>query len=111
MQKLTVDADTNAAAQGLYKALAGFRPEIVERPEGGYQVVVRLRGSDTQITEILSALERHVTERRNGPAKVDLGGRSYTLHAEPEQAHDTEELTEQPARPRELALAEHPRAT
>lgn len=88
MQKLTVDASTNEVARGLSSALTDFSPEIVERPEGGYQVVVALRGSDARITELLSTLERHVTERGDGPAKVNLGGRSYTLHGRPEQTHD-----------------------
>ena len=105
MQKLTIDASTNEVAQGLYRALASFWPEIVARPEGGYQIVVRLRGSDTQITEVLSALERHVTERGNGPAKIDLQGRSYTLHAQPQQAN-TAQPAQQPAQPGELALAD-----
>jgi hypothetical protein len=87
MQKLTVDASTNEVAQGLFSALAGFWPEIVERADGGYQLVVALGGGDEQIIAILSALERHVTERGDGPAKIELAGRSYTLHAQPEQTH------------------------
>jgi hypothetical protein len=109
MQRLTVDASTNEVAQGVYSALAGFWPEIVERPDGGYEVVVALGGSDTQIIEVLSALERHVTERGNGPAKIDLEGRSYTLHAQPEQPHAAGELVEKPARLGQLAVAERPR--
>jgi hypothetical protein len=65
---------------------------------GDYQVVVALGGSDAQIVEILSALERHVTERGDGPAKNDLEGRSYMLHAQPEQTHARGELGEEPAR-------------
>jgi hypothetical protein len=86
MQRLTVDASTGEVAQGLLNALADFWPEIVERPDGGYQVVVAIRGSDSRLVAILSALERHVTERGDGPAKVDLEGRSYTLHAQPREA-------------------------
>jgi len=83
MQKLTVDASTNEVAHGLYSALAGFHPELVETPDGGYRVVVSFRGSDAQVIAILTALEQHITERGDGPARVDLEGRSYTLHAEP----------------------------
>ena len=108
MQKLTVDASTHEVAQGLFSALTGFRAEIVERPDGGYQVVVALRGSDAQITELLSALERHVTERGNGPAKISLHGRSYTLHAKPEKPHAAEAPAEQPARSGRLAYAQVP---
>jgi hypothetical protein len=105
MQKLTVDATTNEVARGLFGALTGFSPEIVERPHGGYQVVVPLGGSDAQLTELLSALERHVTDRRDGPARIDLDGRSYTLHAQPEQTTDGE-LPEEPARRGQLAVAD-----
>jgi hypothetical protein len=84
MQKLTVEASTSEVAQGLFSALSGFHPEIVDRPDGGYQVVVSLRGSDGQIVAILSALEQHVTERGNGPARVGLEGRTYTLHGRPD---------------------------
>jgi hypothetical protein len=108
MQKLTIDASTNEVAQGLFSALADFWPEIVEQPIGGYQVVVALRGSDAQITELLAALERHVTERGNGPAKIRLDGRSYTLHAKPEKPHAGEETAEQPARSGGLACAQVP---
>jgi hypothetical protein len=82
MQTLTVDASTNEVAQSLYGALVGFKPEVLEKPEGGYQVVVSLRGGDAQVVGILSALQQHVTERGNGPARLELSGRSYTLHAE-----------------------------
>jgi hypothetical protein len=83
MKKLTVDASTDEVAQGLFTALAGFHPEIVETPLGGYQVAVALSGSDAQIVAILSALEQHVTERGNGPARIDLQGRRYTLDVQP----------------------------
>jgi hypothetical protein len=107
MQKLTVDASTNEVAQDLFSALTGFWPEIVERPDGSYQVVVALGGSDAQVIEILSALERHVTERGDGPAKIDLDGRSYTLHAQPEQRHAAGERNQKPARAGRPAVANH----
>jgi hypothetical protein len=83
MQTLTIDASTKDVAQGLRGALRDFGPQVQEKPHGGYQVVVSLRGGDAQVIGILSALERHVTERGNGPARVELAGRSYTLQAEP----------------------------
>lgn len=104
MQKLTVDASTNEVAQGLFSALGGFWPEIVENADGGYQVVVALGGDDAQIIAILSALERHVTERGDGPAKIELAGRRYTLHAQPEQTHGAGAPSQQPAPPDTLAM-------
>jgi hypothetical protein len=108
MQKLTVDASTTEVAQGLFSALASFHPEIVDRSDGGHQVVVALGGSDAQIIAILSALERYVTERGNGPAKIDLAGRSYTLHAQPEQTA-TGDPTQEPPRLDTLVVAERTR--
>lgn len=107
MQKLTVDASTNEVAQGLFSALAGFYPEIVKTPGGGYQVVVALGGRDAEIIAILSALERHVTERGKGPAKIDLEGRSYTLHEQPELPDAAGEPTEERARQGQPAGAAH----
>jgi len=82
MQTLTVDASTSEVARSLSGALAGFHPEVSVNPDGGYRVVVSLQGGDAQIVGILSALQRHVTERANGPARLELSGRRYTLHGE-----------------------------
>ena len=109
MQKLTVDASSKEVAQGLFSALAGFSPEIVGRADGGYQIVVALGGRDAQIIAILSALERHVTERGNGPAKIDLAGRSYTLHAQPHQTHAAGDPAQEPAQRHRLAVGERSR--
>jgi hypothetical protein len=79
MQTLTVEASTLDVAEGLYDALADFHPEVVERVAGGYEVAVSLRGNDAEIVAILSALERHVSERGDGPARIGLEGRRYTL--------------------------------
>jgi hypothetical protein len=45
-------------------------------------VSVELRGADRGVIEILDALERHVTDRNDGPARVELDGKRYTLHSE-----------------------------
>ncbi len=83
MQMLTIDASTKAVAHGLRSVLLDFKPEVREKTDGSYQVIVSLRGGDAQIIGILSALHRHVTERGDGPARVELAGRRYTMHAEP----------------------------
>jgi len=83
MQTLSIDASTQEIAQGLRACLRDFSPEVRRKAEGGYQVVVSLRGNDAEIVALLSALQRHVTEQGDGAARVDLAGRSYTLHPEP----------------------------
>ena len=106
MQRLTVDASTNEVAQGLFSALADFQPEILGSADGGYHVVVSLRGSDAQIVAILSAIEQHVTERSDGPARIDIEGRSYSLHGRP-TASTTRERVEQQQRRSIEVVAEH----
>jgi hypothetical protein len=64
-------------------ALADFDAQLVETLDGHFQVVVALAGSDRRIVEALNALERYVTERGDGPAKLEYEGRSYTVHPEP----------------------------
>lgn len=62
--------------------LSAFRAELVEDGDGRCEVAVHL-DSDAEIVGVLSALERYVTERANGPARVDFNGRSYVMHAGP----------------------------
>ena len=81
MQALTVRASTLDVAHSLYSALAAFHPEVTECEAGGYLVTVSLHGSDRRVIEILDALEQHVAERDAGPARVELDGRMYTMHA------------------------------
>jgi hypothetical protein len=84
MKTLTVDASTSQVAEGLRGALHRFEPAVREKSDGGYQVIVSLDGGDAHVVAILSALQRHVTERGDGPARVEMAGRNYTLHAEPD---------------------------
>jgi hypothetical protein len=64
-------------------ALADFDAQLVETLDGHFQVVVALAGSDRRIVEALNALERYVTERGDGPAKLEYEGRNYTVHPAP----------------------------
>lgn len=80
MRSLTIDARSLQSAQALYNALSSFLPELIGDDQSGYRVTVPLGTSDRQIIEILDAIERHVTERDSGPARVELEGRQYTLH-------------------------------
>jgi hypothetical protein len=83
MQALTIDAVSQETARSMLAALSDFDPQLVETGDGRFQVVVALGGSDRRIIELLNVLERHVSARGDGPARVELDGRSYTLHPEP----------------------------
>jgi hypothetical protein len=63
-------------------ALSAFRVEMLEDGDGSCEIAVRL-GSDSEVVAVLNALERYVTERANGPARMDFNGRSYVMHAGP----------------------------
>jgi hypothetical protein len=88
MQTLTIEAVSQESALGLYAVLSAFRTELVEMPEGTYHVEIALGGSDREIVDVLNVLERHVTSRRAGPARLALNGRSYVLHGAPGLAED-----------------------
>jgi hypothetical protein len=81
MRSLTVDAKTRESADALYAALSAFRAEITGGDGDGYRVTVELR-NDREVVSILDVLMRHVSDRSDGPARVGLDGRKYTLHAD-----------------------------
>jgi hypothetical protein len=81
MRALTVDARSRESGEALYSALAGFHPELSGDDEEGWRVVVQL-ASDKVVLEILRLLEEHVSERADGPARIGLDGRTYTLHTD-----------------------------
>jgi hypothetical protein len=83
MQAITIDAASEDSARSLLEVLSAFDAELVDSPDGGRQVVVPLT-SDRRIVDVLNALERYVSERANGPARLELEGRRYTLHPEHE---------------------------
>jgi hypothetical protein len=79
MQTLTILASSPESARGMIEALSEFRAELVDEGER-CEVVVQLGGSDGEIVQALNALERYVTNRGAGPARIELDGRDYTLH-------------------------------
>jgi hypothetical protein len=81
VQALTIDAATEDSARRLLEVLSAFGAELIEASDGRRQVVVPL-SSDHRIVDVLNALERYVTERATGPARLELEGRKYTLHPE-----------------------------
>jgi hypothetical protein len=81
MRTLTIEAASLQSARNLYEALSEFKVELIEYEEDRHRVSVDLSGGDRHIVRVLDAVERHVTERGDGPARLGLDGRSYTLHA------------------------------
>jgi hypothetical protein len=75
-----VEARSRESAESLYSLLAAFNPELIGDDGNGYRVSVSLGGRDQQVVEILNLLERHVNERRDGPARLQVGERRYTMH-------------------------------
>ena len=79
MDRLTIHAASAQSGRAMLAALAGFRAELSDGPEG-CQVVVMLDRDEAKITAVLNALARHVNERSVGPARVELDGRIYAMH-------------------------------
>jgi hypothetical protein len=79
MRSLTVEARSLEGARALYSALSPFGPELSGSDENGYRVAVALRGSDRQVIAVLDAIEGYVSGRSDGPARLELDGRRYTL--------------------------------
>ena len=79
METLTIQAASAESAHGMLAALSFFEAELVETPDGRREVVVTLAGDDSEIVAVLNALERYVTERASGPARVELNGRAYVM--------------------------------
>jgi hypothetical protein len=81
MRAITIEANSLGSARGLYNTLAEFHPELIGSEEEGYRVTVEVGGSDRQIVSILDSLQEYVAERAGGPARLELDGYRYTLHA------------------------------
>ena len=81
MRNITIEAATPESALALDEALAVFRAELRAGDDGRHLVDVELRAGDREIVEVLNAVEDYVTRRDDGPARVAIDGRGYTLHA------------------------------
>jgi hypothetical protein len=79
MESIVIHAVSLESAQGFCSALEAFHAELVGREDGSYEVQVSLRGR-REILAVLSALEAHVSQRGDGPARLKLGEQRYTLH-------------------------------
>jgi diacylglycerol kinase family enzyme len=82
MDRLTLHPVTRESARGMLAALSEFRAELLESADG-YEIVVTL-GGDGEIVAVLNALEKYVNERSGGPARMEIDGRNYVIHPEPD---------------------------
>ena len=80
VQTLTIGAVSLESARGFFVSLNRFHAELVETADGRHEVRVRVY-EDREIYGVLDAIERHVTERADGPARIDLDGRRYLIDA------------------------------
>jgi hypothetical protein len=81
MRAITVEARSFESARALQDALSEFHAKLIGTEDEGYRVSIEL-GAESQIIAVLDALEQHVAERHDGPARVELDGRRYTMHAD-----------------------------
>ena len=78
MRTLTIAAASRESAIGLFTALTGFRTQLLDG-DGTYRLEVELGPADRDLVAVLSAIARHVSEREAGPARLELGGRTYSV--------------------------------
>jgi hypothetical protein len=84
MRAITIEAKSVGSARRLYNALIEFHPELAgSEDDGGYRVSVGLGSSESRIVDVLNAVEEYVVEGNTGPARVNVDGRRFTLHAVP----------------------------
>ena len=84
MESLDIHAASRESAEGLLDALREFDARLVESEDGRYVVEIPLAGGDSKkIVSALNALEAYVTQRSDGPASVELGGRPYLVARAP----------------------------
>jgi hypothetical protein len=81
MRAIIVEAKSLDSARRLYDALSGFHPELLGSEDDGYRVSVELRNNDRDTISVLDAIERYVNEQASDPARIELDGRRYTMHA------------------------------
>jgi hypothetical protein len=78
MQTLTIGPASLERARAMLESLRGFEAELVESEDGRYKLQVSLDG-DRDINRVLGAIDAYVTERGDGPARLDLDGRRYLI--------------------------------
>jgi len=84
MESLDIHAVSRESAEGFQEALKEFGAKLVESDDGRYLVEIPLADNATKtIVAALHALEAYVVQRDNGPAHVEVGGRSYLVEPAP----------------------------
>ena len=82
MDALVIHARSLESAEGFRSGLADFQTKLTRFDDGRYQVEVVLDG-DREMAAVLGALVKYVTERGEGPARLELDGKRYTLPSQP----------------------------
>jgi hypothetical protein len=82
MEKMAIHAASPESAYAMLAALSPFGAELADDGALGREVVVDLHSDDAEIVAVLHALQKYVTERADGPARVELNGHRYVMHAE-----------------------------
>ena len=85
MRTLTIEAGSDASAEALARALARFDVTLNRSAGGGHLVTVAIGGDDQVMVDLLNAIEEHVTARASGPARIEVEGHMYTVHAKRER--------------------------
>jgi hypothetical protein len=78
LQTLIIAVASLESGRAFLECLRGFEAELVQSEDGNYQVQISITG-DRDINDALGAIDRHVTERADGPARLDLDGRHYLI--------------------------------
>jgi hypothetical protein len=81
MRTLKIEAVSLASARDLCDALSGFQVELVATESGSYEVKVALGMSDRDTARVLGAIEDYITKRGTDPARLEIDGHSYAMHA------------------------------
>jgi hypothetical protein len=83
LETLTIHAAGAESAREMLAALSGFQAELVQVADGD-AVAIALGGNDGEVVAVLNAIQQYVTERADGPARLDFDGHCYLMHREPE---------------------------
>ena len=78
LQTLMIGPASLERARAMLECLGGFEAELVASEDGRYDVQVNL-ASDRDINRVLGAIDTHVCDRADGPARLDLDGRRYSI--------------------------------
>ena len=78
LRTLTIGPASLERARAMLECLLGFEAVLLENEDGRYDVQVSLH-DDRDINRVLGAIDTHVTERADGPARLDLDGRHYLI--------------------------------